>query len=138
VKWMDLILAMVAAASPLGAILGGVVYYRQNRQKKDLELVQTRTQIEIDETTRNKLIQEAATVNQEREQRREEWWGQQIKVLRDEIEAERQLSNKRFRRLNQLEEWATLHVAWDRKAWARIREDDPEFEPPPTLPEYTV
>lgn len=134
----DIVLAIAAAVSPSAAVVGGVLFYRQNKQKKDIEVAHGQVQVEIDEETRNRLIQDAASVSQEREERREDWWAGQIKVLRDEIEAERKLSNRRFRRLNQLEDWAMLHVAWDRKAWGRIRETDPDFEAPPALPEEMV
>lgn len=131
-KWSDLLLGFFAALGPLTASL---LYYRQTKAKKELDLSQQQVGIKIDETTHNKLIQEAANINQEREERREKWWGDQIGLLRQEIESERQLSNRRFRRLNQLEDWATRHMAWDRKAWTIISENDPEFEQPPMLPD---
>lgn len=134
-KWADIVLGFFAALAPLAAVVSGVVFYRQTKAKKDLEVVHERTSIEIDEATRNKLIQDASSVNQQREQERETWWASQVTVLRAEIESERRLSNRRFRRLNQLEEWATWHVAWDRKAWTKLLETYPEFEAPPALPE---
>lgn len=138
----DVVLSVAASLSPLGAVVMGILYHRQNKRRKDLENEQieldnrkTEHQILLDDTTRSRLIEEAATVNEEREQRREEWWGSQISMLRSEIEAERTLSNRRFKRLNQLESWATQHVVWDLKAWNKIREIDPHFEPPPSLPD---
>jgi hypothetical protein len=134
-NWTDLLLAFFAALSPLAAAIGGMLFYRENKRKKGLDLVQQAINIEIDENTRNKLVQEAAQLNQVREEEREEWWSRQIQTLRDEIDAERRLSNRRFRRLNQLEDWAMLHVAWDRKAWASLKETYPDWDPPPVLPE---
>ena len=134
-RWTDIILGLFAAAGPLLASVGGLLFYRQNKIKKNLDISQQQVGIEIDETTRNKLVQEAATINQEREQKREEWWGEQIQMLRSEIESERKLSNRRYRRLNQIEEWAMLHLAWDRRAWAQLRETHPDFGEPPWLPD---
>jgi hypothetical protein len=137
-KWGDLLLALASTSSPLAAILGFILYYRQNKQKKDLDLLRDKGLIQIDESTHNKLVLEAATINQQREQEREAWWVGQISTLRVEIEAERRLSHRRFLRLNQLEDWATLHVSWDRKAWNKLLEIDPEFAPPPLLPEEII
>lgn len=134
-KWTDLILGFFGALGPITAMVTGLLFFRQIRAKKNLDLDQQQVGIKIDETTHNKLVQEAANINQEREQRREKWWSEQIGLLREEIEAERRLSNRRFRRLNHLEDWATRHMAWDRKAWAKIAENDPDFEQPPMLPD---
>lgn len=131
----DVILAVIAILGPVIAAFGGLRFHRQNKQKLELDNQRAGVGIEIDEATHNKLVQDAATINQEREQKREEWWGSQIQMLRDEIEAERKLSNVRFRRLNELENWATLHVIWDRRAYAYIHDQVPDFEPPPELPQ---
>jgi hypothetical protein len=131
----DLVLGIFAALGPIIGAVGGMRFHRQTKAKKELEVERERGAIGIDEATRNKLVQDAARLDQEREQKREEWWGSQIQMLRDEIEAERVLSNKRYRRLNQLENWAMSHVAWDRKAYTRLRETYPDFEEPPLLPE---
>lgn len=137
-SWEALVLGVVAAIGPVSATISGVFYFRQNKQRKDLAIARDVVGIQIDETTRNNLIQDAASINQKREQEREDWWSNQIKVLREEIETERRLSHKRFRRLNQLEDWATLHMSWDRKAWNRLLETDPDFDPPPVLPEEII
>lgn len=139
-NWNDIILTVFSGSSPVMAIILGLMFYRQNRRTKDLENDRREldnrsaaNRIEIDAATKSRLVEEAATINEDREQRREDWWGRQIAVLRAEIDAERTLSYKRFRRLNQLEEWATRHVMWDRKAWVKI--GDPDFEKPPELPD---
>jgi hypothetical protein len=126
-----IVIALIAAAGPLIAASFGLLYYRQTKGKKISE-------IGIDEATRNKIVNDAAMINQQREQLREEWWITQVKKLRDEIGDERDLSNRRFKRLNQIEDWAMLHMAWDRKAWAKLLEDDPDFPPPPPIPEDTA
>lgn len=141
-NWNDIVLTVLSGSSPLGAMAMGLMYLRQNRRTKDLDndrkALDNRKaehQIELDAATRSRLVEEAATVNEEREQRREEWWASQIRLLRQEIEAERKLSNRRFQRLNQLEIWATKHVIWDRKAWNKIEQLGATIEPPPDLPE---
>lgn len=138
-NWTALVLGLVAL---LPTLIGGTVWYRQNKRRRELDNVQaevgidqTKVKIEIDEATKNQLVQDAANANLRREQEREEWWARQVRTLREEIEDERTLSNKRFRRLNQIEEWAMLHVAWDRKAWARILESEADFPAPPYLPD---
>ena len=138
----DVLLTIFSASSPLGAIVMGVLFYRQNNRAKkiendrnELDIKKEKNQIQLDDATRSRLVQEAATVNEDREQRREEWWASQIGKLRKEVEAERDLSAQRFRRLNQLEIWATKHVIWDRKAWNKIEELGGQIEPPPDLPD---
>jgi hypothetical protein len=130
-NWMTFVLGVIAAVPPVAAAATGLFYFRLNKTKKLGE-------IGIDDQTRNKLAQDAAMINQQREQEREQWWGRQVKTLRDEINDERTLSNRRFRRLNQIENWATRHVSWDRKAWALLLEQYPDFEPPPPLPDEIV
>lgn len=131
----DVLLTVFSASSPIAAAVVGLAFYRENKRKKQLEIQREEGQIVLDENTRNRLVQEAANLSQEREERREEWWGRQIDTLRREIDSERKLSNRRFRRLNQLEEWATRHVMWDRKAWSTIMALDNSFPPPPVLPD---
>lgn len=141
-NWNDIILTIFSGSSPIVAGVLGLFYYRQTKRSKELandrqeiDNKAAENKIQLDAATRSRLVEEAATVNEEREQRREDWWGSQIKVLRSEIQAERELSNRRFRRLNQLEDWATQHVVWDRKAWSKIAEIDPDFDLPPALPD---
>jgi len=138
-RWIDLVIAIIAL---LPSLAGGVIYWRHNHRQRELANQSTevgidheRVKIEIDEVTKAQLVQDAANANIKREQEREEWWSSQVRSMRGEIEEERRLSNRRFRRLNAVESWAMLHVAWDRKAWSKLLEYDPDFEPPPMLPE---
>jgi hypothetical protein len=151
--WSDVALTCASSASPVGAIVMGILYWRQNNRRKkiendalelqnqkakgqiEIEGKKADIEIELDAETKSRLVQEAASVNEERERRREEWWAEQLGLVRGEIAAERSLSNKRFRRLNNLEIWATKHVVWDRKAWNKIEELGGTIEAPPDLPE---
>lgn len=141
-NWNDIILTAMSGSSPIAAGVLGLFYYRQTKRSKELENDRREidnkaavNKIELDSATRSRLVEEAATVNEEREQRREDWWAAQVGVLRSEIKAERELSNQRFKRLNQLEIWATQHVIWDRKAWNKIHELGANIEAPPDLPD---
>jgi hypothetical protein len=141
-NWNDIVLTVFSGSSPVMAGVLGMLYYRQTKRTKDLDndrrAIDNQAaahKIELDAATRSRLVEEAATVNEDREQRREDWWAAQVGVLRSEIRAERELSNQRFKRLNQLEIWATQHVIWDRKAWNKIHELGANIEPPPDLPD---
>jgi hypothetical protein len=127
----EMLMRLLTVVTPIGTIIAAVVFYRLNKAKKVVG-------IEIDEETKNKLANEAAQINQDREQKREEWWTEQFTKLRDELAAETSLSNKRWRRMHQLEDWAMSHVAWDRRAWFTLRETHPDFPAPPPIPEEIV
>lgn len=120
------LLSVATVVSPLSAAIMGVLFYQQRKKLGDLEIIQGEKKVELDEATRNDLIQQAAHRDEKRDEERARWWQEQIDALRSDL-VEEQVARRK------LTAWAYQHQPWDARAWHKALESDPEFPPPPTL-----
>lgn len=115
-----------------GALTGFYAIYTQIRDR-GRSVRKQESDLRLDEATERRIITEAAKIGSDERIEAERWWSQQIDDLRADLREESTLARDARREVNRLVAWADSHQEWDRRAWRKAMETDPQFPPPPQL-----
>lgn len=132
-NWIQIILGVAAAVSPVSAVVFGVVLFNQRKRQAEIDIKLSESRVELTQEEKAKLANEAAAINQERELKREGWFQEQIAALRQELKETRLISDERWIRLSRLERLVNVHSEWDWRAVRLFREHNIPIEDPPSL-----
>jgi hypothetical protein len=122
-----------------GLLTGAWAIYTQLRdrpravKKQESDLEKQHGEIELTQELKQLIAAEAAKLNSDERIEAERWWSEQIESLRADLREEAELARNARREVNRLVAWADTHQMWDRQAWRKAIESDPQFPPPPQL-----